>query len=101
MTNKIQISVNGNIINTEIDENKTLLEHLLENDIKIKSNCNGNCACGTCHIKLDQEHYDKLEVSDDEQDVLERQMNLTNTSRLACQLNLTQDLDNAEITVMN
>ena len=79
----------------------TLLSVLHKNNIKIKANCEGNGACGTCQIKLDKEHYDKLEISDDEMDILEKQTNLTPTSRLACQLILNEDFDGAIVEILN
>lgn len=98
---KFRIIVNKNILEFSADDNETLLEFLLENKITIKSNCEGNCACGKCHVSFDQEHYDKMGVSDREQDVLDRNINLTTTSRLACQVKLTSDLDGAIIKVMD
>ncbi len=96
-----KIKVNGNIVEFLADNNKTLLNFLLENKINIKSNCEGNCACGKCHVKFDQEHYDKMNISDMELDVLDRSINLTPTSRLACQVKLTSDLDGAIVEVVN
>ena len=84
----------------EAEEGKTLLSVLIDNDIKIRANCEGNGACGTCQVVLDKEHYDKLEITDEEYDVLEKQTNLTTTSRLACQLVITKDFDGAKITLL-
>lgn len=98
--NNFEITVNKNILEFLPDEDKTLLEFLLENKIAIKSNCEGNCACGKCHVSFDEEHYDKMEISDREQDVLDGSINLTATSRLACQVKLTGDLNGAVVEVV-
>lgn len=83
----------------EAKEGDTLLEVLRSNDVQIRANCEGNGACGTCQVKIDQEHYDKLEISDEEFDILEKQPNLTPTSRLACQLVITSDFDGARVEI--
>jgi 2Fe-2S ferredoxin len=94
------IYINTEKINFIEDKNKSLLHFVIENNFKIKSNCDGNGACGTCQIKIDEEHYNKLEISDYELDILEKQINLTPTSRLACQVFMTKELNEAEITLL-
>lgn len=84
----------------EAEEGEYLLSILIKNNISIKANCEGNGACGTCQVILDKEHYDKLEITDEEYDVLEKQTNLTPTSRLACQLLITKDFEGAKITLL-
>lgn len=84
------------------DKHKTLLEFLKENNVKIKSNCDGNGACGKCHISFDKETYKKFkDIDDAELDLLDKSMNNTATSRLSCRVFMTNDLDNAEITIIN
>ena len=80
--------------------NDTLLEFLIKNNYRIKSNCDGNGACGTCHVKIDEEHYNESEISDHELDVLEKQINLTSTSRLACQVKMSPALDGEKIDIL-
>ena len=80
--------------------NKTLLDFLIKNNIKIKHNCDGNGACGKCQIKLDEEHYNLLQITDSELDILEKQLNVTPTSRLACQITMTSELNNAKIDIL-
>ena len=57
--------------------------------------CGGNCACGQCHVIFPAEHY--IQPGDDEKEVLEGLAHFTKTSRLACQVTLTDDLDGIEI----
>lgn len=74
---------------------KTLLEILQEYNIQeIEGACDGSMACSTCHVILDQDWYKRLPAaSDDEKDILELANGLTPTSRLACQILLTADMD--------
>jgi 2Fe-2S ferredoxin len=100
MQKKIALSVSGKSIAAD-PRQTTLLDCLVDNGVKIKANCEGNGACGKCHVRLDQEHYSKLKISDSEQDTLEKQINLTKTSRLACQLKISAELDGATVEVVN
>jgi 2Fe-2S ferredoxin len=81
-------------LNVEVDipVGTPILDAALENDIHIDHNCGGNCACSTCHVII-QEGYEGLEEpSEDEIDMLEDAEELTKTSRLACQTEITGDL---------
>ncbi|GKT29527.1 hypothetical protein ADUPG1_001215 [Aduncisulcus paluster] len=68
--------------------------------IPIVSACEGNMACGTCHIVLDKGHFDALApASEDEQDTLDFVPKPTDTSRLACALHVSPMLDGATISI--
>lgn len=76
----------------EVKEGTPLLDAALDNNIQIDHNCGGNCACSTCHVIID-EGFDSLEpMSEDEEDMLDEAENLTETSRLACQCRVKNDL---------
>ncbi|MBC7948169.1 MAG: 2Fe-2S iron-sulfur cluster binding domain-containing protein [Chitinophagaceae bacterium] len=64
---------------------QTLLEIALKNDIELHHNCGGVCACTTCHLYIDRgmEYVD--EISDREEDFIDRAVNPRLTSRLGCQ----------------
>ena len=58
----------------------------------------GVCACSTCHIILPYQIYDDLpEPSEDEEDMLDMAFGLMETSRLGCQVIVTEDMDELEI----
>lgn len=85
----------------EEDKSKTLLEFLKENKVEIKSNCEGNGACGKCHISFDKKTYSKFtDITEAELDVLDLSINNTPTSRLACQVKLQSILDGANIKII-
>ena len=51
-------------------------------------------ACSTCHLIVDSEWYDKLKpASEEEEDMLDLAYGLSVTSRLGCQILMTEDLD--------
>ncbi|WP_375593823.1 ferredoxin family 2Fe-2S iron-sulfur cluster binding protein [Algihabitans albus] len=72
----------------------SVLEIAHRNDIDIEGACEGSLACSTCHVVIDDAWYDRLdEASEDEEDMLDLAFGLTKTSRLGCQIILTEELD--------
>ena len=79
---------------------QTLLDVIKENNIDLIGACDGACACGTCHIKIDKEHLSKIEKpSENEENVLDIVFNVEDNSRLACQVFVCKELDGAIITI--
>ena len=96
------IQTDGERKNISIDENEhiSLLEVAKNNNIDIIGACDGACACGTCHVKIDKEHLSKIEKpSENEENVLDIVFNVEDNSRLACQVKVCKELDGAIITV--
>ncbi|KAF4740854.1 Adrenodoxin, mitochondrial [Perkinsus olseni] len=55
-------------------------------------------ACSTCHCILSQDLYDSLpEPSEEEEDLLDLAPGLEDTSRLGCQVKVTEDMDGQEV----
>ena len=78
----------------------TLLQIARENDVDIEGACEGCLACATCHVHVATEWYDKLPApSDDEEDMLDLAFNLSDTSRLGCQIRITEELDGLVVTL--
>ena len=72
----------------------SVLEIAHRNDVDIEGACEGSLACSTCHVIVDGAWFDKLpEASDDEEDMLDLAFGLTRTSRLGCQVVMTEALD--------
>jgi 2Fe-2S ferredoxin len=63
-------------------------------DVDIEGACEGSLACATCHVIVDEAWFDRLgEPSEDEEDMLDLAFGLKPTSRLGCQIVMTEDLD--------
>lgn len=63
-------------------------------DVDIEGACEGSLACATCHVIVDETWYGKLgEPSEDEEDMLDLAFGLKPTSRLGCQIVMTEELD--------
>ncbi len=81
---------------TEVDAplGLSVLEIAHRNGIDIEGACEGSLACSTCHVIVDKDWYKKLEdASEDEEDMLDLAFGLTATSRLGCQIIITEELD--------
>ncbi|MDT9013148.1 MAG: hypothetical protein RL671_631 [Pseudomonadota bacterium] len=62
--------------------------------------CGGCCSCATCHIHVDAGWADKLPaMSEDENDLLDSSDHRNATSRLSCQIQLTDDLDGLKVAI--
>ena len=63
-------------------------------DVDIEGACEGSLACATCHVIVDPQWFDRLDpASEDEEDMLDLAFGLTETSRLGCQIVMTEALD--------
>ena len=72
----------------------SVLEIAHKHDIDIEGACEGSLACSTCHVIVDPDWYELLkEASEDEEDMLDLAFGLTATSRLGCQIVMTEELD--------
>jgi ferredoxin, 2Fe-2S len=72
----------------------SVLEIAHKHGIDIEGACEGSLACSTCHVIVDHEWYDLLkEATEDEEDMLDLAFGLTQTSRLGCQIIMTEELD--------
>jgi 2Fe-2S ferredoxin len=72
----------------------SILEIAHQNDINIEGACEGSLACSTCHVIIDPKWFELLgEPTEDEEDMLDLAFGLTQTSRLGCQIIVTDELD--------
>ena len=68
-----------------VEPGQTLLEIALKNDIELHHNCGGVCACTTCHLYIEQGMDSIDEITDKEEDFIDRAVNPRLNSRLGCQ----------------
>ena len=70
---------------TNIGSGDSLLEVLLDNNIDLHHNCGGVCACSTCHLYLEKGEEYVEELSEKEEDFIDRAISPRLNSRLGCQ----------------
>ena len=72
----------------------SVLEIAHRNGIDLEGACEGSLACSTCHVIVDPNDYERLsEATEDEEDMLDLAWGLTETSRLGCQIIMSDELD--------
>ena len=90
----------GSRVEIDAPEGLSLLEIARKYDIDIEGACEGSLACSTCHVIVDQDDFERLEEpTEDEEDMLDLAFGLTRTSRLGCQIILTEELDGLTVTL--
>lgn len=78
----------------------SLLEVAHKNHVPLEGACEGSLACSTCHVVVDASFYDQLpSATDDEEDMLDLAFGLTHTSRLGCQIMMTDALDGLRVSL--
>jgi len=62
--------------------------------------CGGCCSCATCHVYVDPDFADVLPaMTEDENDLLDSSDHRNDTSRLSCQVVLSDALDGLRVTI--
>ncbi|MQX36201.1 ferredoxin family 2Fe-2S iron-sulfur cluster binding protein [Roseospira navarrensis] len=82
----------------EVPVGLSVMEAAHRHDIDLEGACEGSLACSTCHVIVDPAWFDKLsEPTEDEEDMLDLAFGLERTSRLGCQIIMSEDLDGLEV----
>ena len=62
--------------------------------------CEGVMACSTCHVIVDEKDFERLPpASEEEEDLLDLAAHATRTSRLACQIILTEEMKSLSVRI--
>jgi ferredoxin len=79
----------------------SLMQNIRDGGIdELTAICNGCCSCATCHVYIDEAFLDRLpELSPDETDLLDSSTHRRNSSRLSCQVILSESLAGMRVTV--
>ena len=78
----------------------SVLEVAHRNAIDLEGACEGSLACSTCHVVVAPEWFDRLNsATEDEEDMLDLAFGLTRTSRLGCQIIITEDMDGLTVSL--
>ena len=75
-----------------------MLEVAHKNHVELEGACEGSLACSTCHVIVEPDFFERLpEPEEEEEDMLDLAFGLTATSRLGCQLRVTEELDGLRV----
>ena len=99
MTKVRFISANGNkVVEATGKAGTRLLDLAQANDQPLEGTCEGAMACSTCHVVVAAADFASLpRASEEEEDMLDFAFGVTRTSRLACQIWLSDSLDSLEV----
>ncbi|MHC8509044.1 MAG: 2Fe-2S iron-sulfur cluster-binding protein [Rhodospirillales bacterium] len=102
MPKLIMTSAAGETKMYDVKAGVTVMETGRDEMAGIEGTCGGCLSCATCHVIVDPEWFERTgAVSDDEDEMLELAAERTVTSRLGCQIEMTDELDGLKVTVPN
>lgn len=98
---QVSISVPGDTIRRhEAIAGLHLVEIMRAHAVPVKAECGGACVCATCHVRVPAAWQDRLPpASDEELAKLDQIPDADETSRLACQIVMSRDLDGLEVEI--
>jgi len=101
MTKITFIEANGTEHEVEARNERSLMQAAVQNGVPgIDADCGGQCMCATCHVILDDAWYARLGApTDDEEEMLSPTPERTPTSRLSCQIQVSDALEGIKITL--
>lgn len=82
------------------DMGLSLMEFLKGNEYDILATCGGMALCATCHVSVIKGFENLNEISNDEYAMLDTLPNITDTSRLSCQLKLNPEMNGLVVKIM-
>ncbi len=101
MPNLIVVNRAGDETSIDAREGVSVMEAIRDNGFdELLALCGGCCSCATCHIHVDADWAAKLPaMSEDENDLLDSSDHRGETSRLSCQIQLTDALDGLKVII--
>lgn len=95
-------------VDTKTETSKTVQaeigKHLLsvahDNNLELEGACGGELACATCHLIFEKKIFDMLpEIEEEEVDMLDLAFEVTETSRLGCQILVREEFEGMTVTI--
>jgi ferredoxin, 2Fe-2S len=95
------IQPDGAVQTVDVPAGLSLMEAAIDNGVPgIVAECGGACSCATCHVYVDPEWAGRLKAADAlESGMLDCALERRETSRLSCQITLTDALDGLVVHV--
>jgi 2Fe-2S ferredoxin len=87
------------VVLENVKAGESLLEVLLDAGIELHHNCGAVCACSTCHLYVKQGMEFLEELSDKEDDFIDRAVSPRIESRLGCQCIIQEGAGTIEVTL--
>tara|TARA_X000000368_G_scaffold76214_1_gene56608 strand:- start:34 stop:354 length:321 start_codon:yes stop_codon:yes gene_type:complete len=93
------IEHNGKSHTVDVSNGLTVMEGAVQNDIPgIDADCGGSMACATCHVYVKDDWFNKLPPkTEGEDDMIDQAFEPSPTSRLSCQIQISDDLEGLKV----
>ena len=100
MPKLIFVNSEGTEKSVEAENGLSVMEIARDNDLEIEGTCGGSISCCTCHVIIDKDWFSIVgSPNPDEEDMLDLAVGLQPTSRLSCQIEVTNELDGLRMTI--
>lgn len=101
MTKITFVAFDGTRFEVEAENGSTVMENAIKNSVPgIEAECGGACACATCHVYVDDGWTGVVgEPEPMEEDMLDFAFDVRPTSRLSCQIKVSDELDGLVVSV--
>jgi len=95
------IAPDGTRYDVDAENGSTVMENAIRNGVPgIEAECGGACACATCHVYVDDAWSEKAGRPEAmEEDMLDFAYDVRPTSRLSCQIRVSDELDGLVVQV--
>lgn len=101
MTKLTIVTFDGAAHELDVANGSTVMENAVRNSVPgIDAECGGACACATCHVYVDDAWTEAVGGPEPmEEDMLDFAFDVRPTSRLSCQIKMTDELDGLVVHV--
>ena len=100
MPNIVFVKPDGSEHKIAVENGTTVMEAGRDANLGIEGTCGGCLSCATCHVIVDAEWFAKTGApSEDEVDMLDLAFGLSETSRLGCQIEMSDHLDGLKVAI--
>jgi len=100
MPKMVFVDTQGNRREVDAPTGLSVLEVAHKHGVDLEGACEGSLACSTCHVIVDPSWVEVLkDPTEDEEDMLDLAFGLTKTSRLGCQIVMSEELDGLVVSL--
>lgn len=101
MTKLVVVDRSGSEREIDVANGVSVMEAIRDSGFdELLALCGGCCSCATCHVYVDPAFADKLApISEDENDLLDSSDHRNETSRLSCQVQVSDAIEGLRVTI--
>lgn len=101
MPKLVVVNRSGEETSVDADDGVSVMEAIRDNGFdELLALCGGCCSCATCHVYIDPAFANSVPpISEDENDLLDSSDHRNDTSRLSCQIMMSDALDGLRVTI--